>query len=186
NNVILLDPHSPNNLAHLKKAGIKTTCLSALNIFVQRFQPKLKNKKDWLVLCLDKGAQKRSRAFAQKLKLPMARLKKSRDLSSGKVTFKDFTRDLRNKNIISFDDFVSTGQSRVKAAKLVKKIGAKTYIDCITHGLLGPGASDNLQKSSINQIFLTDSYPIPPKKRFPKLKILTCAHLLARAIQKLA
>ena len=187
--IIALDLHSPENSKHLTQAGVKVHNLSALNVFTSHFQKFFKTpqgKKDWLVLCVDKGAKERSKKFSQELGLPLVELKKNRDLATGQVTFADFTQDLTNKNIISFDDFVSTGGSRIKAAAIVKQLGVKTYIDCITHGLLGNDASLNLQKSRIDKIYLTDSYPIPKEKQFKKLTILSCAPLLAQAVKKIS
>lgn len=181
--VITLDLHSPNNIDHLKKAGLTVTHLSALEIFIQAFKGILREK-EWTVLSLDKGALERSRLFAKNLQLPLVSLKKSRDLSTGSVSFNDFTGDVRDKNIISFDDFVSTGGTRIKASAILKDLGVKTYVDCITHGLLGNDAAQKIQESHIDSVYLSDSYPIPPEKQVKKINILTSANLFAAEIKK--
>jgi len=181
--MITLDLHSPLNLDHLKQAGIAVTHLSAIDIFVEVFKQS-KDIADWMVLCIDKGAEERSRKFSEELSLPLVTLRKNRDLADGTVTFEDFTVDLRGKNIISFDDFVSTGGSRIKASSILKSVGVKKYVDCITHGLLGNDAADKIQASLIDEMYITDSYPIPKEKQVPKIHILTSATIFAEAIKK--
>lgn len=180
--IITLDLHSPLNIEHLENAGIRVTHLSALEIFVEVFQ-NMEAKNDWMVLCIDKGAAERSEKFSELLALPSVTLKKSRDLSDGTVTFEDFTADLRGKNIISFDDFVSTGGSRIKASTILKSVGVKKYVDCITHGLLGNDATQKIQESAIDEMYLTDSYPIPKEKQIPKIRILSSAPVFAKEIK---
>ena len=184
--VILLDVHSSLNIEYFKEEKIKVHHLSAIDIFSKAFKKKISKggkKTDWIVLCMDKGARERSKEFAKNLGLEVVFLKKFRDRSSGKVSFSDFSGNFSNKIVISFDDFVSTGGSRIKASKLAKDFGAKKYIDCITHGLLGGDSVKKIQGSKIDKMYLTDSYYIPKEKRIEKIKILSASGLFAKQLK---
>jgi ribose-phosphate pyrophosphokinase len=51
-----------------------------------------------------------------------------------------------------------------------------------THGVLSGDAVGRLVRAPIEEIVITDSIPLPPEKRHPKLKVLSVAPLLAEAI----
>ncbi|MBD3244372.1 MAG: ribose-phosphate diphosphokinase [Candidatus Moranbacteria bacterium] len=184
--VFLLDLHSSLNEKYFLDLGIKVNHLSALEIFADFFesQAKASLKKDWIVLCIDQGARKRSRKLAQKLNLEMVCLKKNRDLSTGKVDFKDFSANIKGRKIVAFDDFVSTAGSLVKASQMLKKLGVKKIVNFITHGLLCPGSISKIKQSQIDKLYLTDSYPIGPKKRISKIKVLSCAPLFIKSVRE--
>jgi ribose-phosphate pyrophosphokinase len=48
--------------------------------------------------------------------------------------------------------------------------------------LSGP-AVDRLQNSPVKEVVVTNTLHVPDEKRFPKLRILSIAELLARAIR---
>jgi len=175
--IFLVDIHSQSSLKHF---NVPVTHLSALDLFVDYFKKsKLQNH---LAVALDKGSHQRTVEFAQKLNIPFIKLKKTRDKSTGKVSFADIRHKIRGKNIISYDDFISTGSTQIKANDLLKKNKAKSYISCVTHCLMAKGAAAKLKNSSIDQIITTDSYPITKNKRFSKLKILSLSSLIAKAL----
>lgn len=178
--LVIADIHSADSLKHFT---VPVTQVSAAELYINHFR-KL-NLKNHIAVALDKGATARAREFAKALKLPLVQFEKSRDRKTGVVTFKSFKDGVKGKEVISFDDFVSTGTTRIQASTILKKKGALSYTDCITHALLAGDAPKNLQGSSIDQLFTTDSYPIPKEKRFPKLTILSIAPLLAEAIKPL-
>lgn len=184
NRVILLDVHSPLNITYLKKIGVKVSSLSAKNIFINKLK-KYKNSKNWLIVSLDRGAKQRSLSFSRKLNLPLICFDKKRNLTTGKITFKKSSATFKEKNVISFDDFIATGKSSALLATTVKKLKARKYIMCATHGILTSGSSLRIKKSKIDKLFLTDSYPIPPEKRGGKIKILTCTEIIVREIKRL-
>ncbi|MBI2009788.1 MAG: ribose-phosphate pyrophosphokinase [Candidatus Chisholmbacteria bacterium] len=180
NHLVVADIHSADSLKHFT---VPVTQVSAAELYINHF--KKLNLKNHLAVALDKGATKRAHEFARALKLPLVQFEKSRDRKTGAVTFKSLKDGVRGKHVISFDDFVSTGTTRIQASSILKQKGALSYTDCITHALLAGQAPKKLQASSIDRLYTTDSYPIPKAKLFPKLTILHIAPLLAKAIKPL-
>ncbi|MBD3238573.1 MAG: ribose-phosphate diphosphokinase [Candidatus Moranbacteria bacterium] len=182
--VILLETHSPLNQKYFQEIGLEVKVLNAVDIFVDLLAQKIKKqRREWSVLCIDKGALERSKTLAEKLGLQLIKLKKDRDLNTGKVTFADFTDDLDGKKVISFDDFVSTGFSLIKSCEIIKNLGVRYYLICIAHGVLVNRAWEKIQRSRIDKIWLSNSYPIPEKKRIAKFRIISCAGLIAQTIK---
>ena len=178
--LIIADIHSESALTNF---SIPVTHISTIQIFINHF--KSKNLNNHIAVALDKGATQRVKKFAAVLRLPMAQFEKTRDRRSGQIKFETLKGDVKDKHIISFDDFVSTGATRIQASKILKQKGAKSYTDCITHALLADDSPSQLQQSAIDKLIATDSYPIPKTKRFPKLKIMPIAPLISQALNKL-
>lgn len=180
--LVIADIHSPEALKHFP---IPITEVTSIPLFVEHFRhQKLAN---YIAVALDKGATKRATEFAQALKLPLTQFEKFRDRATGQVSFKSLRGqvNVKGKHAISFDDFVSTGSTRIQAASILKQKGALSYTDCITHALLTGDSPVKLQASHIDALLATDSYPIPQTKYFPKLTILSLAPLLAKAVKPL-
>ena len=57
-------------------------------------------------------------------------------------------------------------------------------IAAATHGVLSGAAVDNLKNSRISEVVITNTLPVPQEKRFDKLKVLSIAPLIARAIHE--
>jgi len=51
-----------------------------------------------------------------------------------------------------------------------------------THGILSDPAKERLQNSSISEVIVTNTLPIPAAKQFEKLTVLSIAPILAKAI----
>ncbi len=178
--IILVDVHSEDALKYFT---FPVSEISALPIYIDYFRHR--NLDHHVAVALDKGATKRAKAFALALNLPLVQFDKSRNLVTGEVSFRHLTGDVSGKHVVSFDDFVSTGATRIKACNILKEKGALTYTDCITHALLTGESPRLLQQSSIDAILATDSYPIPGDKRFPKLKIFPIAPIIAQTLKNL-
>lgn len=175
--ILMVDPHSKKVLSFFK---IPTIHLSALEIFVSLFKKKV--NKDFLVVALDLGAMERSLRFAKELNFPLVLLQKTRNKKTGETQFLGIKGRIAHKNVLVFDDFISTGGTLVKAAKFLKKKEAKKIITCVTHYLPVKGSQERLQKSLVDKIFVTNTLPIAKERKFPKLKVISIAPLIAERI----
>jgi ribose-phosphate pyrophosphokinase len=61
--------------------------------------------------------------------------------------------------------------------------GALEIYAAATHALLSGPAVQRLQDSPVSEVVVTNTLHIPESKHFPKLRILSIAELLARAIR---
>ncbi len=156
--------------------------LSAMPVFVKHFKGSL-NKDEWVSVALDKGARSRAKLFAKELGLPLVQFDKERDRKTGEVTFKKLEGDVKGKNVISFDDFVSTGGTRIQASVYLKSKGALKYVDCVTH-LIVPETTSKFPDSKIDEIYITNTINLKEKYRVEKLKILDIAPVIAEFISQ--
>ena len=56
---------------------------------------------------------------------------------------------------------------------------------CATHGVLSDPAIDRIAASSLREVVLTDSIPLPERKRIPKITTLSVAPLIGEAIKRI-
>jgi hypothetical protein len=56
---------------------------------------------------------------------------------------------------------------------------------CATHGVLSDPAIDRIAASSLIEVVLTDSIPLPERKRIPKITTLSVAPLIGEAIKRI-
>ena len=91
--------------------------------------------------------------------------------------------DVTGADVILVDDIVDTAGTICKAADLLKEKGAKSVRAVCTHGVLSGNALDNVENSALEELIITDS--LPQKKTISKIKILSVADLLAKAIRKI-
>lgn len=179
--VMIVDPHAKKIESFFT---IPVTLLSAL----QSFSSVLKKQslKDFLAVALDLGAMERSLRLAETLNLPLVLLQKTpRDRATGEIEFLGIKGKVKNKKVLLFDDFVSTGQTLIKAAKFLKKEGAKEIVACVSHYLSVKGLAKKLEQSLIDKIFVTNTLPISSQRKFRKLKIVSIAPLLAKTMEKM-
>jgi ribose-phosphate pyrophosphokinase len=89
--------------------------------------------------------------------------------------------DVEGKDVVMVDDLVDTAGTMCKAAKIIMDEGASSVRAIVTHGVLSGKAYENIEKSVLSELVITDS--IPAKQgECSKIKVLTVADLFAKAI----
>ena len=174
---VVVDIHSEIVLKMFKKP---VHHLSAMNVFIKYFENKVDNS--WCCTALDDGAVDRATLFAEALNLKLAIFDKTRDRKTGEVTFHKLEGDVKGKNIITFDDYVSTGGTTVKSCEFLKNEGAKKCIYCVTHFIV-PETFERIQNSSIDKMVITDSVDWSARDLPGNIKILSIDRLLADFIK---
>ena len=89
---------------------------------------------------------------------------------------------LGGKTCLLGDDMVDTGGSLSNAIHALKDQGAEVVYAAATHALLSAGAAQCLQEAPVEEVIVTNTIHIAEEKRFEKLKVLSVADLLAKAI----
>ncbi len=140
---------------------------------------------DMCVVSPDAGGVERARAFAKRLGVPLAIIDKRReDVNTAEVMH--IIGDVAGKDCLMVDDLIDTGGTLVKGAEALVRAGATSVIACATHAVLSPPAVERLENSPIREIVLTNSIPLSEEgRRSPKIRTLSVAPLLARAIQSI-
>lgn len=164
--------------------------LSAMTLLARHFAER--NWDDVTVVSPDLGFAKRARNFAELLGAPLAIVEKRRiqslnnkDGQLTRVEALNLIGEVDGRRCILVDDEMMTGGSMIEAAELLMERGAREVYACAVHGVLAGNASERLANSVITEVVTTDTLPIPADKRWPGLKTVTIAPLLAEVIQRI-
>ena len=88
--------------------------------------------------------------------------------------------DVTGRTTILVDDLADTSNTITRAARLLKKEGAKSVIALLTHGILSGEAIDRINSSNLDKVVVTNSVPQEEHlKRCPKLQVLNVGHVFA-------
>lgn len=107
----------------------------------------------------DMGRAKWIEKMSNRLGLEGAYIMKKR-INGEKTIVEALNADVKNKNIIIFDDMIRSGSSIINAAKAYKSIGAeKIYVACV-HGVFVNDAIEKMYQSNvITNIYTTNTHP---------------------------
>ncbi len=145
---------------------------------------KSKNLDNVVVISPDLGGVSRARGFAEILNAPMAIIDKRRP-EPGVAEVMNLIGDVKGKNCILVDDMVDTAGSLTEGARALKKFGANEIYACCTHPILTDPALARIAQSDINELVVTNTIPLPPSKKHPKIKVLSIAPILAETILRI-
>jgi ribose-phosphate pyrophosphokinase len=82
-------------------------------------------------------------------------------ISPEKIRLKPKEADVEDKEVLIFDDIISTGGTMTEAIGTVKKRGAKKVIAACTHAILAGNASTKIFNAGTATIVATDTVPSP-------------------------
>jgi ribose-phosphate pyrophosphokinase len=157
--------------------------LFATPVFLEYF--KKHDMEDVTVVSPDAGGVERARAFAKRMSAPLAIIDKRRE-EANVAEVMNIIGDVEGRNCLIFDDLIDTAGTLVKGAEALMKRGAASVTACATHAVLSGPAVDRINDSSIREVVLTNSIPLKPEAaRSSKIRTLSVAPLLARAIQSI-
>lgn len=182
NRFLTVDLHAGQIQGFFSIPGDELTAFHLLSDYMRR-----KNLENTVVVAGDIGATKRSRNFAQALNVPLAIIEKRRiQLSDGSRSVSlNVIGDVKDKHCIIFDDEIDTAGTMMNAVNFIKENGAADIYAAVTHGVLSDPATERLKNSPIKELVITNTVPVAPYKRIPKLTILSIAPLLAEVIRRI-
>jgi ribose-phosphate pyrophosphokinase len=137
------------------------------------------------VVSPDAGGVERARFFAKKINSALAIVDKRR-VERDVTEVMHVIGDVRGRTALLVDDIIDTAGTLCKTADALQKAGARTVYACATHPVLSGQAVERLAKSCIEQVVVTNTIPLSQAARNePKIKMLSLAGLIARAIQSI-
>ncbi len=160
--------------------------LSATPVFLNYFETHREMLGELCVVSPDVGNVKVAEKMANLLGGDLAIINKRR-LSGSTVETGNLIGSVTGKNVLLFDDMISTAGTVCEAAALVMDRGARQVIAAATHGVLCGPAIERLTRSPISKIIVTDT--IPRRDAWSplsdRLTILSVAPLLGDAINNI-
>jgi len=139
------------------------------------------DNKDLVVVSPDAGGVARARGFADKVGTSLAIVFKRRPKPDEAVVM-DIVGEVKGKDVLIYDDMISTGGTLIKTAEALIEKGAKEIYAFATHPIFAGSSIDIIEKSPIKEIVVTDTIPIP--RASSKIKVLSVAPLLGEAIKR--
>ncbi len=154
--------------------------LNGSSVFVP-YLKKLKLK-NLIFASPDAGGAERVREYAKYFKTDFVICNKYRE-KANEVKSVQVIGDVKGKDVIIIDDLIDTGGTISMASKVIMEEGAKSVRALITHPVLSGNAEKNLEDSVLDELVVTDSISL--KFRNKKIKVLSIAGLIAKAISKI-
>ena len=141
-----------------------------------------KMDENWVVVSPDMGSVGRARNFASRVDAPIAIVDKRRPKANA-VEVMNVIGDVAGKTCLMVDDMIDTAGTIVKGAEALIKNGAKEVFACCTHGVFSGPAMERITNSPIKELAVLNTIDMPENvKNNPKIKVLSCAKYVARAI----
>ena len=153
--------------------------LYAAPVFVSHYRQK--QFKDLVVVASDVGGAKMARGFAKRLNASLAIIDKRRTAANVAEAV-NVVGDVEGRDCMIPDDMIDTGGTMTEAVYALKRLGAEKIYICATHALLSGPACERLSQAPVEEIAVTNSIALLPERKFEKLKVLSIAPLLAKAI----
>ena len=149
----VFDLHNPETLKFFPGKAVN---LSPARAIAEYFGEKLG---EGVVLAPDKGARERAKAVAEKLGLEYSHFEKKR-ISPTEVEMRPVDIDVKGKNVLIVDDIISTGGTMIRAANLLREMGAGKVFVAATHGVFAEGAIERVSKA-VDELAVTNTIPTP-------------------------
>lgn len=173
--VITIDLHADQIVGFF---DIKVDQLHASYVFV----PYIKSLKldNIIVASPDTGGTKKAKYLAGHLDTEMVICYKHRS-KANEIDEMILVGDVKGKNVIIVDDIIDTAGTICRASDLMMSKGAKSVRAVITHPIMSGRAYENIDKSSLSELIITDTIPLQDKSK--KITIISVSALLSRAIR---
>jgi len=129
----------------------------------------------------DMGGSKRAYAYSKYLNSEVVICYKQRK-KANVISLMELIGNVEGRNVIIVDDMVDTAGTLTKAADLMMEKGAISVRAITTHAILSGDAYNRIEKSSLEELIVTDTIPL--KKTCSKIKVVSCAPLFADVMHK--
>jgi ribose-phosphate pyrophosphokinase len=169
---VTVNIHSENIL---KKFKIPTLNLSAITLLAEHFRSG--GFSGAFSLAPDKGAVELAEEANKVLRGGFGWLHKERDRYTGEIQVEEKSLNVKGKNVVVFDDIISTGGTIAKAIKMLKSQGARKVFAACAHPLLVGEAKNKIMDSGAEEIVGTDSL-------VSSVRTVSLAPLIAKALGK--
>jgi len=136
-----------------------------------------------VVVAPDAGRVKVAERYAQKLGAGLALVHKSRPKGQANVVNAlEVVGEVAGRACAIVDDMIDTAGTVTAAAELLFERGARDVWVMATHPILSGPAIKRLAEAPISRVVVTNTLPLGPDRRIPKIEVVSIAKVLADAI----
>jgi ribose-phosphate pyrophosphokinase len=177
---LIVDLHAPQIQGFF---NIPVDHLFASPVLVDHFR-KL-NLPELTVVSPDAGGVERARFFAKKMNAALAIVDKRRtEMNVAEIMH--VIGDVKGRSCLIIDDIVDTAGTLVKTVSALLEAGARQVYACASHPVLSGKAIERISQSGLTELVVTNTIPLSePAQKEPKIRVLSIAGLIARAIQSI-
>jgi ribose-phosphate pyrophosphokinase len=179
NRVLTMNLHSPQIQGFFR---IPADQLQAAPILCDYLRES-RDLSNYVLVAGDVGEVKEVGEYATRLDLPIAIVDKRRYGDNEDAQATHLIGDVRGKIALIVDDEVASGGTLLEAARFVLERGALAVEACVVHPVLSGRAVERIEASMLHQLVVTDTIPLPAKKRIEKIRIQSVSRLFADAIR---
>ncbi len=146
-----------------------------------------KNYQDLIIVSPDVGGVVRARAMAKQLDDADLAIIDKRRPKANEAEVMNIVGDVQGRTCLLVDDIVDTAGTLCAAAEVLKKNGANKVVAYCTHPVLSGTAIDNIDKSTLDEVVVTDTIPLTKKaQESKKIRQLSVADELAESIRRIS
>jgi ribose-phosphate pyrophosphokinase len=180
NRVLAMDLHSPQIQGFF---SIPVDNLQAAPVLANHIRTlRLENL---TIVSPDAGGVGRARVFAKRLDAKLAIIDKRRP-SPNVAQVLHVIGEVRNQNVVIFDDMVDTAGTLTMSVGALARKGAQRIFSACTHPVLSGPALDRIEKSKIERIFVTNTIPLKERANESGIfTVLSVAELFGEAIRRI-
>ncbi|MBP6909074.1 MAG: ribose-phosphate pyrophosphokinase [Candidatus Saccharicenans sp.] len=137
------------------------------------------------VVSPDAGGVGRARVFAQRLNARLAIIDKRRPAPNVAQVL-HVIGDVRDQNVLIFDDMVDTAGTLTLGVDVLKQEGARQVLAACTHPVLSGPAVTRIKASGLEKVYVTDTIPLKAEAgQDSKFEVLSVAELFGEAIRRI-
>jgi len=137
------------------------------------------------VVSPDAGGVARARAFSRRLNARLAIIDKRRPAPNVAQVL-HVIGDVREQDVVIFDDIVDTAGTLVLSVEALKKEGARRIYAACTHPVLSGPAVERVRQSGLEKLIVTNTIPLSEAARScDKIQVLSVAELFGEAIRRI-
>jgi ribose-phosphate pyrophosphokinase len=137
------------------------------------------------VVVTDLGFAKRARAFAELLDAPLAIVEKRRHGNLDRAEVVNVIGEVSGRRAIIVDDEIDTAGTLIEITRALEHEGVSEIYACATHGVLSDPAVERIANSTLREVVITDTIPLPASKHLAQVKVLSVAPLIGEAIKRI-
>ena len=136
------------------------------------------------VVAPDAGGVEKARVYAKRLGTSLSVIDKRR-VGDNEAEVMHIVGEVEGKNAIIVDDIIDTAGTLVQGAEALIREGARKIYAAATHAVLSGPAIDRILESKFESILVTNTIHLSEEKRVSKIKVLSVATLLGKAIRSI-
>lgn len=178
--VITMDLHDPQYQGFFDIPVDNLYGRPLLKKYIQQHIPEFGTS---IIVSPDAGGAKRATAIADSLGMDFALIHKERrptQITERQNATMMLVGDVAGKTAILIDDLADTCNTITRAAKLLRKEGAKRIIALITHGVFSGDAIERINASALDRVVVTNTIDQSEHcRKCPKLEVLEVGTIFA-------